>query len=1108
MAGNFEILLEKLDAFIRRYYLNLLIKGGLLFGAGFLVLFLVFSLLEYFGYFGNLVRTLFFYIFLGFNLFVFICYVIRPLAGFLRIGKRLKAAQAARIVGEHFRDEIRDKITNALELKDYLEENPKEKELILAGIDQKSGFALQVPFLKAIDFKGNTRFLPYFLVPLLVFLVLIGIRPDFLFEPAQRIARYEMVFEKPAPFSFELEPALEGFQGEDFTITARSRGSLIPSDAYIRLEEGHFLMQADGKGNFSHKFRNLQNSFEFFIESEGFRFGPFQFRVLQKPAFNHFTVKVVNPAYTGLGAMEFSNIGDLLVAEGAKVHWEFYTRGSGTVAFFSEGEEHDVEEIRPGVFQVDQQASQSFQYEVFAWNEQIGRGDSLEYFVQVKPDSWPQIEIEEQQDSVLLAHLFFRGLIQDDYGFSGLEFRYRLVEGSSGDNERGEGFLAEKLMFDPASLNQTFYHHFDLNSMNVNPGETVEYFFLVLDNDGVNGPKATRSRLFSFYVPSEEELLAQSRQNNEEIKRELNSGLSGVQETQREIDKLRRQMLDSEQFNWNQRDAVEQLLEKQERIQENFEQLQEMKERNQLRDEQFLETSERIREKQEQLDQLYEEVLPDELRDLMEKIRQELDSLNREQVYQMLDQMEFEMSQLENQMDRALEFFKQLEMEKLLQESVEKLEEIKKEQDEQIENSGIDDVLNDELTDNQEDINEEMESLSEMLEEFREKNLELQRPMGVDDTGELEESIQEDLENALEQMEQGQRQRSRGSQQGGRQKMDQLSARLQSMQQNMFEERLAEDARALRVILENLLKSSFSQEELFLEVRTVNVNDPRFVEMIQEQRKIQEDLKMIEDSLVALSKRQLQIGAVVNREIGEINMNLARGMEDLVNRRRYQGASRQQFVMTHINNLALLLNESLQNMQMQLSMNGSGDPNNSGQMPADFQGLRQMQEQLNQMLEQLQQGHQPMPGENGKPMSVSEQLARLAAQQEAIRNQLRGLADELERAGEDGRALDQLQRDMERTELEIVNRNISRQTIQRQQRILTRLLEHEKAQLQREQEERREGTTAKNYEISNPADVFEYNRIRNRQLEMLRSLPPGLKPYYRSLVETYFLNVE
>lgn len=1108
MAGNFEILLEKLDAFIRRYYLNLLIKGGLLFGAGFLLLFLVFALFEHFGYFGSLIRSILFYGFLAFNLFVFIRYVLRPLAGFMRIGKRLEAPEAARIVGNHFKDEIRDKITNALELRHFLDQNPEGKELIMAGIDQKSGFALQVPFLRAIDFKANTKYLPYFLIPLVIFIGFILVKPGFLFEPARRIAQYEMQFEKPAPFSFKIENSLQGFQGENITLQARSQGSLLPANASVRYGGGEFLMQADGKGLFTHPLRNIQESFEFFIESQGFTFGPYQLEVRKKPAFSHFTVKIVNPSYTGLGSQEFSNVGDLMVAEGARLLWEFYTRGSGSVVFKLEEEEKVVEELRPGVFQVDHRAGKSFSYEVFAWNEEIGKGDSLAYFVQVKPDAWPQIQIEEQQDSVLMSHLFFRGLIQDDYGFSGLEFRYRLVEERDRNPEQEGEFIAEKLAYDPVSLNQTFYHHFDLNSVYVNPGETVEYFFIVFDNDGVNGAKSSRSRLFSFYVPNEEELLAQSRENNEQFKGEMNTGISGVKESRREIEEIRRQMLETERFNWEQREALDQLLKKQEEIQENFKQLKETREKNEVRDEQFMDTSERIKDKQEELARLYEEVLSDELKELMEKIRQELDSLNREQVYQMLDQMEFEMGQLENQMDRALEFFKQLELERLLDRSLSKLEEIKKEQDKQIENSASGNLDDDQITENQEDINEEMQNLSEMMEEFREKNKQLNRPHDVEDTGGLEQSIQDELGDALEQMEQGHMQRSVGNQKSGRQQMEQLSMSLQQMQQRMNEEQLAEDVRALRTILENLLKSSFSQEELLLEVRNVNVNDPRFVEMIQEQRKIQEDLKMVEDSLVALGKRQLQIGAFVNREIGEINMNLAQGMEDLVNRRRYQGASRQQFVMTHINNLALLLNESLQNMQMQMGMNGSGDPQSGGQMPADFPGMRQMQEQLNQMLEQMQQGHQPMPGQSGQPMSVSEQLARMAAEQEAIRNQLRGLSEELKRAGEDGRALDQLQRDMERTELDIVTRNISRQTIQRQQRILTRLLEHERAQLQREQEERREGTTAKNYEISNPADVFEYNRIRNRELEMLRSLPPGLKPFYRSLVETYFLNVE
>jgi len=133
----------------------------------------------------------------------------------------------------------------------------------------------------------------------------------------------------------------------------------------------------------------------------------------------------------------------------------------------------------------------------------------------------------------------------------------------------------------------------------------------------------------------------------------------------------------------------------------------------------------------------------------------------------------------------------------------------------------------------------------------------------------------------------------------------------------------------------------------------------------------------------------------------------------------------------------------------------------------------------------------------------------MAAEQEAIRNQLKQLTDEMRNQGREvGEELDQLQRDMERSELEMLRKELSTRTILRQEQILTRLLEHHRAELQREQEARREGTTAKDYDLSNPEEIFEYNRIREREVDMLRSLPPGLRPFYRSLVEQYFLHVD
>lgn len=1108
MASNFEILTDKLDQFIRQYYLDLLLKGAMLFGAGFLFLFLLLVLLEYIGYFSTSVRLVLFYAFFVFNLFVFVRFIIRPLAGFLKIGKRISDSQAAKLIGQHFKSEVNDRITNTLQLQKYLEENPGHSDLVLASIEQKSQFAIRFPFSEAINRKMNLKLVSFFLFPLFIVLLILFLKPSVVVDPASRIARYQTHFSRPAPFAFVIESELTAFRGEGIDIVARSQGAVFPSQVVLKNAHGKYNMVAKRKGVFSHSFRNLQDSFEFYFESEGFLFGPYLLRVVQKPSFSHFNVVVENPAYTRLGTIQYSNVGDIIVAQGAKIFWEFNTIGNSRVTFLKNNTEVEGYETKPGLFSLSVSAHEPFRYSVYTWNKEVGKGDSLGYFVQVKPDAWPGVQIEVQQDSVQLAHVFFRGVIHDDYGLSNLQFNHRIIR--QAPNEAGDeaAFNSHNLAFERNSLNQTFYFHFDLNKLNIQPGQIVEYFFAVTDNDAVNGPKTTRSNLFSLLVPTRDELMAIAKENSALHKSNIDNEISSVRQSMRDIEEIRKQLLNNETIGWQQRSAIENLLDRQREAAQNFDRLHQEMMQNQIQQGQFSEMNEQIRQKQEQLNKLYEEVVTDELRTLIEKLREELSKLDRSQVNEMLNQLGFELRNFENHLDRALELFRQLELEKLLQQSIDLLGQARDQQEQNVNTTRMEHGKAVQSIENQKDINSSVRNVSDYLNEFRQKNLQLRRPHRVDNTSEAERSLSEEVQRALEQLERGRTRQSIEHQQGAGVQMEQLELRLGAMQAAMAEQQLAEDTRALRQILENLLKCSFAQEELLLEMRDVNVNDPRYVTLLQEQKIIQDNFKMVEDSLLALSRRQLQIGSFVNREIAQINLNLEKGLEDLINRRRFQGASRQQFVLTHINNLALLLNESLQNMLHQMA-SGSGTPlPGAGQSNEGLLLARELQEQLNQMLEQLQQGHRPMPGQTGQNQTISEQLARLAAQQEAIRNMLGRMSNELKQQGIDARALEELQRDMERTELDIVTQNISRITTNRQQSILSRLLEHEKALLERGQEERRVGTTAKNEYLSNPSAVFQYNSKMNRELEMLRSVPPGLRPYYRLLVENYFLNVE
>ena len=1029
----------------------------------------------------------------------------------IKIGRNISPEQAAAIIGKHYKNELNDKITNVLQLKNYLNENPENAALISAGIDQKTLRINPVPFHKALPLKSNLRLVPYFVVPMIIVSVFYFLQPAFLLEPASRIVQYETYFERPTPFNIHLVSETTAFKNEDLEIIIQAEGNVLPSEASVKIGQGRYRMTAERSGVFSYTTRNIQNEFSFFIDAGGYLFGPYHVNVYEKAAFNHFHINVSYPAYTGLLDDSYSNMGDLSVIHASEIEYTFFTNANSEILFVKNGKELQSEKTREGMHVVRTGAMNSFEYKVYAYNQQHGKGDSLIYHVNVQPDAYPRIAVEEHRDDVLIAHLFYRGNIEDDFGFTGLTFNYRVMDQRQINRGEDVSFMKERIEIDKNLRNQGFYHHFDLQSIYVQPGETVEIFFEVFDNDEINGPKSARSRMFTYYIPTEEDILAERRSTEERVEDGLSEGIGEVRDARDQLEELRKQLLDADRVGWEQREILQELLDKKDQMEEMVRDLSEQQRETDTRTEQFKESNERIKQKQEELQKLFDEVLTDELKELFDKIRDELDNLSRDDVYELLDQMEFELQDLEMQMDRTLEMFRQFAMERLLEESINQLDRLAEEQKNLEEETRSSETGDGDLSEEQEKINERFDKISEMMEEFRETNEKLQRPKPIEDTSSEEQDISKDLQDALDQLQQDNNQMAAPRQQDARQKMQQLSESLQQMQEDMFSQQLAEDAHAIRMILENLLRTSFAQEDLMKETRQANVNDPRFPEMLREQRKIQSDLQMIEDSLVALSKRQMAIQSFVNREIAEIHLQLRHGIEQMINRRRHQTASRQQLVMTHINNLALLLNESLQNIQQQMAMGeGMGDEPQQGGGGMSFQDLRQMQEQLNELLQQLQQGEQPMPGETGEGgMSLSEQMARMAAEQEAIRNQLKELTDDMRNQGiEVGEDLDQLHRDMERSELDMLRKQLSRQTMMRQEEILTRLLEHERAELIREQEERREGTTAKEWDLSNPEEFFEYNRIREREVEMLRSLPPGLRPFYRSLVEKYFLHVD
>jgi len=196
-------------------------------------------------------------------------------------------------------------------------------------------------------------------------------------------------------------------------------------------------------------------------------------------------------------------------------------------------------------------------------------------------------------------------------------------------------------------------------------------------------------------------------------------------------------------------------------------------------------------------------------------------------------------------------------------------------------------------------------------------------------------------------------------------------------------------------------------------------------------------------------------------------------------------------------------------------MQGSGQCKKG--MPKPGQGkpsmskMRQMQQALNQQIQKMKEGMNKGEGlkdYQGQPVQ-SKEFVRMAAEQEALRRMMEQYREDLQENGIPvDKELKELMEQMEKNETELVNKMITQETINRLNAIETRMLKHEKAELKREQEEKRESREAKNEILGNPGDFLEYNKLKSKEVELLRTVPPELKPFYRNKVNAYFYNVE
>jgi hypothetical protein len=250
----------------------------------------------------------------------------------------------------------------------------------------------------------------------------------------------------------------------------------------------------------------------------------------------------------------------------------------------------------------------------------------------------------------------------------------------------------------------------------------------------------------------------------------------------------------------------------------------------------------------------------------------------------------------------------------------------------------------------------------------------------------------------------------------------------------------------------------------------------------------------------------------ITDEIKDINRNLNKAVEELEERSVNSAIVNQQYVMTGYNNLALMLSEVMEQMQQQMAQEMKGDQmcenpgNKPGKKPGKIPSLKQMQQQLSDQISEMSEMNSK--GESGQKPGDSKKLAEMAAKQQAIRQALEKINQENNKDGSGSMGnLQKIIDEMNKTESDLVNKQLTNELLQRQQNIMTRLLEAENAEKERDEKEERESIAAKQYENIIPPSLEEYLKKQKGSVALYKNIPPKLKPYYRIISEKYVQNI-
>ncbi len=1036
----------------------------------------------------------------------FLWYVARPLL--FRFFKKNTPddISLALKVGTHF-SSVRDKLADALQV--FMQREQKDQlyseELAGDSLKRVHSESRDLDFLRVASDEPARKALKLLAgVAATVLIIFVTFHSPFtaasqrLLNPAADFDRFRL--------SLRVEPGdAEVIKGESLQIRVVPSGpvsgpvELTVENAGANHSERPALTEK-GDGSLVCTLSDIRQDKTYFVTSGDFSSDKYSISVVEKPLVKTLRIELQYPGYSRLGTQFLDeNVGDISALPGTKASL-FLETNKPVVSASVEFEGEPALPLQVSGFQ----ATGSFKVEKALTYHLLLRDaadltnqNPIEYRVSVIADREPFVQITYPgRDLDLNKNLVLPLTIEaeDDLGLSRLRLGYRVLQ--EGIDEGPLTYVAIT-MESQAADNALVNYLWDLSALDLKPEDVVSYYAEVFDTDLVSGPKSAVSSTFQARFPSIYEMYEEVESTHESAYEELEEIYQESKSLKDAVDEIVQEMKRDPELEWEEKQEIQEAAKAQAQAQEQLEEFQEALDEMVERMEQNDLLSPETLSKYQELQTLIQEMLTPEMREKLEELQESMAELDPQELQKAMQELSKSQEDFLQSMERTLNLLKKLQMEQQLDESIRKAQDLKRRQEElNQESEGGSKQDQSKYAEEQEDIKKDAEDLAQKLDELRKQMEELpQTPTEAVEAAQaqLQNEVSQKMQQAAQQFQSGQSQAAQQSGQEISEGLQQMAESLQQAKDQMSEEEKRKIMQAMRQSSHDLLNLSKRQEGLLEETKGSDRNTPGLRDAAQSQQDLISGLGRTTSQLYELSQNTFFVTPEIGKALGKAMSGMQESQNGLESRSPGKSAKSQQTAMSGLNEAVSGLRSSMQGLQ------GASSGVGFEEMMQRMMGVSNQQQGVNQQTSQM--------GEQGG-LSMQQQagMARLAAEQAAVRKSLEELMREAGKQSELLGDLGKVGEEMEEVVRELQRNNVNRSTIQRQKRILSRLLDAQRSMQDRDHSQKRKAEAGKSYETASPSQLPELRPSKQDQLhnELLRSLKENYSKDYKELIQKYF----